>query len=114
MASFRVRSEGGLPVGCLAWLCRQGPTSPCGGSCLRVWWIYLLLPAWGCASSFMSSGRGTGACAQQALRFSLVGTCAWLEQRGHQSLHGAHRVHWTLSSWEQIPLKHGHGLGGAC
>lgn len=44
MASFRVRSEGGLPVGCLAWLCHQGPTSPCGGSCLRVWWIYLLLP----------------------------------------------------------------------
>ena len=24
----------------------------------------------------------------------------------------AHQVHWTLSNWEQIPLKHGHGGGG--
>ena len=64
------------------------------GSLLSMWWLLSqslvdLSPAacTGLCFSFTSSGRGTGACAQQALRFSLVGTCSWLEQRGHQSLY---------------------------
>ena len=36
------------------------PPSPCCCSCLRVWLIYCLVPAWGCTSSFTSNGRGTG------------------------------------------------------
>lgn len=56
-------------------------------------------------------GEGQETCAQQALLFSLVGACLWLKQRSRQSLHGAHLVHWTLSSWERLPLKRGHQWG---
>ena len=58
-------------------------------------------------------GEGQETCAQQALRFFLVGACLWLKQRSHQSLHGARLVHRTLSSWERLPLKCGHRRG-AC
>ena len=86
MASLRVQSEGGSQlVALLSCVVRVPPLHVSA----PVSELVDLSPAacMGLCFSFTSSGRGTGACAQQALRFSLVGTCSWLEQRGHQSLY---------------------------